>query len=150
MDINSLITFANVIKLKSISRTSKKEFITQPGVSLRLKKLEQEIGLPLFTYHDKQIYPTEAGKRLFSFADLIDREHQHLLYDLDNLKEELTGDLKICTSLICGEYILPSIVSGFSKKYPSVGIRMVIAETPKVFDDLKQGIYEIGFSVAVS
>jgi DNA-binding transcriptional LysR family regulator len=66
--------------------------------------------------------------------------------DLDQLKEELTGDLKISTSLICGEFILPAILSGFSKKYQSVGIRLVISDTSKVWDDLKQGIFAIGFA----
>jgi len=145
MNINYLNTYFNVIKAGSFSKAAKKLFSSQPNVSYQVKRLEQDIGLPLIDYHKKTIYPTKAGRIVLSFAEKIVREQHVLEHELAMLIDNLVGNLFIVASHIPGEFILPPMLCSFNKEYPSVETNTVLINPSRVIESISSGGYEVGF-----
>ncbi len=145
MNLDYLRTYIEVIKLGSFSEVAKKLSISQPAVSFQIQKLEQELGVRLIDRRQKTLTMTEAGKRLLVFAKLFDEEHQTLMHDFEQLREEVTGNLTIAASTIPGDFILPPILSEFKRRHPAVDIQVEITDSARVIDAVNNGSYELGF-----
>ena len=145
MNLYYLRTYLEVIRLGSFSKVAKKLSISQPAVSFQIQKLEQELGVRLIDRQQKILTMTEAGKRLLVFAKLVDKEHQALAHDFEQLREEVTGNLTIAASTIPGDFILPPILSEFKRQHPAVGIQVVVSNSTTVIAGVGSGVYEVGF-----
>jgi LysR family transcriptional regulator, transcriptional activator of the cysJI operon len=146
MNLNHLRSFYYVIKLGSFSKAADKLFFSQPNISYQIHKLEDSIGLSLIDYHRKDLSVTPAGSRLFSFAEHLFEGESILQRDLDQIRTEIIGKLFITSSHIPGEFILPRILSQFKQQYPAIGIHISVSDPFKVFNDVQEGKFEIGFS----
>ena len=60
---------------RSINKVAKRLFMTQPSLTYRLSQMEKEIGCPLFIRTNKGVHFTDAGNRLFSFAEKADKKY---------------------------------------------------------------------------
>jgi len=145
MNLEYLRTYIEVIRLCSFSEVAKKLSISQPAVSFQIQKLEQELGVRLIDRRQKTLMMTEAGKRLLVFAKLFDKEHQSLVHDFEQLREEVTGNLAIAASTIPGDFILPPILSEFKRRHPTVNIQVAVTDSARVIEAVKSGEYDIGF-----
>lgn len=145
MNTNYLFAYLDIVKTGSFTEAAKKLYISQPGISFQIRKLEEEIGLPLLEYHNKKMHMTEAGKRLFRFAEYVCHEHTSLQRDLQQLRQQNIGNLFITSSPIPIEYILPNILGDFKEQYPGIGINVSLSYTSNIIKDLQSGAYKIGF-----
>jgi DNA-binding transcriptional LysR family regulator len=145
MNLDHLRTFLEVIRLQSFSEVAKKLSISQPAVSFQIQKLERDLGVRLIDRSQKSITVTEAGKRLLRFANAVEEERSQLLHDIDQLRQEVTGDLIIAASTIPGEFLLPPILSEFKARHPTIGIQVAISDSLAVINHVQSGTYEVGF-----
>lgn len=145
MNLDYLVTFKEVIRLGSFSEVARKLSISQPAVSFQIQKLEQELGVRLIDRRQKTLMMTEAGKRLLAFTKLVDKEHRSLVHDLEQLREEVTGNLAIAASTMPGDFILPPILSEFKRRHPIVNIKVAVTDSARVIEAVKSGEYDIGF-----
>jgi DNA-binding transcriptional LysR family regulator len=145
MNIDYLKTFREVVRLGSFSEVAKRFSITQPAVSFQVQKLEQQLGVRLIDRTQRAVTPTAAGKRLLRFAESVETEREKLLEDLDEMRDEIAGDLLIAASTIPGEYLLPPILSNFKKLHPTVRVQVGISDSMTVINGIRQSIYEVGF-----
>jgi DNA-binding transcriptional LysR family regulator len=145
MNLDYLRTYLAVVKLGSFSEVAKKLSISQPAVSFQIQKLEQDLGVRLLDRSQKTVIMTEAGKRLLIFAEHVEQERGHLLHDLDQLREEVTGDLVIVASTIPGEFLLPPILGEFKGLHPAIGVKMAISDSLATIAGVREGRYEVGF-----
>ena len=145
MNLDYLRTYLQVIELGSFSEVAKKLSISQPAVSFQIQKLERDLGVRLIDRGQKTITMTDAGKRLMRFAQVVDKEREHLLRDLDQLREEVTGNLVVAASTIPGEILLPPLLGEFRTLHPAVGIRVEVSDSLTVIDGVREGTYELGF-----
>lgn len=145
MNLDYLKTYVEVIRLGNFSEVAKKLAISQPAVSFQIQKLEQEIGVRLIDRQQKELRMTEAGKRLLEFAKQVGKEHQALLNDVEQIREEVTGSLAIAASTIPGNFILSPILSKFKRRHPAVDIQVAVTNSARVIEAVKRGEYDIGF-----
>ena len=145
MNLDYLKTYLEVIKLGSFSDVAKKLSISQPAVSFQIQKLEQDLGIRLLDRSQKIITVTEAGKRFLRFAGSVEEARNHLQRDLDQLREEVTGDLVVIASTIPGEFLLPSFLSDFKALHPAVRVQMVVSDSLTVISEVQDSTYEVGF-----
>ena len=145
MNIEHLYTFQEVARLGSFSEVAKKLGISQPAVSFQIQKLEQELGIRLIDRSQRAIIPTAAGKRLLLFAEGIEIEREHLQHDLEQMRDEITGDLLISASTIPGEYLLPPLLAKFKQRNPAVRIQVDVSDSTTVIERIRDNTYEIGF-----
>jgi len=145
MNLDYLKTYIEVIKLGSFSEVAKKLSISQPAVSFQIQKLEQDLDVRLIDRSQKIITMTEAGKRLLRFAKSVEEERDCLRHDLDQLREEVIGNLIVTASTIPGEFLLPSIMSEFKALHPAVRAQVVVSDSLTVISEVRDGAYEVGF-----
>jgi len=145
MNLDYLRTYIEVIKAGSFSEVARKLSISQPAVSFQIQKLEQELGVRLIDRRQKTLMMTEAGKRLLAFAKLVNKEHQAIVHDFEQLREEVTGNLAITASTMPGDFILPPILSEFKRRHPTVNIQVAVTDSARVIEAVKSGEYDVGF-----
>lgn len=145
MNLDHLITYLQVVELGSFSEAARKLSITQPAVSFQIQKLERDLGIRLLDRSHKTIKPTEAGKRLLLFAGTVGREWETLAHDLDQLREEITGDIVIAASTIPGEVLIPPILGDFRALHPAIGVQVDISDSVTVISRVREGTYDVGF-----
>lgn len=123
--LRQLVIFEAVGRLGSISRAAGELNLTQPAVSMQVKQLEEQVGLPLIDHAGKKLVLTEAGEELARHA-------RELIAKMSDLKSAMKQHL----SLECGilrialistmSFFLPRIVSDYVKRYPSVRISLQV------------------------
>ena len=146
MNLDSLRTYLDVVKLSSFSEVAKKLSISQPAVSFQIQKLEQELGIRLIDRTQRAIILTAAGKRLLRFAESIGEEREHLQRDLEQMRDEVSGDLLIAASTIPGEFLLPPLLAKFKQMHPAIRVQVAVTDSLTVINAVRDNAYEVGFS----
>ncbi|MCK5430836.1 MAG: LysR family transcriptional regulator, partial [Anaerolineales bacterium] len=120
MNLEYLTTFLKVIEEGNFSEVAKQLSISQPAVSFQIQRLEQDLGVRLIDRRMKKVILTEAGKHMVKFAERVQRGYASMLDEIEKLRDEVTGELIIAASTIPGEFLLPSFLSEFKRRYPSI------------------------------
>jgi len=149
MNLDYLKTYREVIRLGSFSEVAKRLSISQPAVSFQIQALERDLRIRLIDRRQKSITMTQAGKRLLHFAELVEKERDRLVYDLSQLRDEVTGDLTISASTIPGEFLLLPTLAEFKRLHPAITTRMMISDSLAVISRIQNNEYEIGFCGAL-
>ncbi|MCK4862982.1 MAG: LysR family transcriptional regulator [Dehalococcoidales bacterium] len=145
MNIDHLKTFQEIVRLGSFSEVARKLAISQPAVSFQIQKLEHELGIRLIDRTQRAITLTAAGKRLLQFAESVEAERNRLRNDLEQMREEVSGDLLIAASTIPGEFLLPALLASFKQRHPAVKIQVDISDSLTVINGVRDNTYEVGF-----
>ena len=114
-----------VYKEKSFSKAAENLYITQPSLSLTIKRVEGKIGSKLFDRSTTPIQLTESGQEYIKCLEqIIDIEHQYQNYlcELNDLK---TGTFTIGATHYFTSYILPHFIAMFMDKYPMVKVNVI-------------------------
>jgi len=145
MNLEYLKTYLEVVRLGNFSEVAKKLSLSQPAVSFQIQKLERDLGVRLIDRGQKTVKLTDAGKRLVRFAEVVEKERTRLMRDLDQLREEVTGNIVITASTIPGEILLPPILGEFKALHPSAGARVDVSDSLTVISGVQSGTYDLGF-----
>ncbi len=128
--------FKKVAELGSISRAAEELFMTQPAVSLQLKKFQEQFDIPIYELKGRKIIITEFGKEILDNIDDILSLVNNLKYKSKDIKEVKSGKLKI-SSASTGMYVIPYYISEFLKKYPEIDIMLDFTNRTNAIKSLK-------------
>jgi DNA-binding transcriptional LysR family regulator len=135
LTLQQLKLFEAVSRLGSYTRAAEELCISQPAVSIQIKRLEEHMGLALFEQVGKKTFPTAAGKTVYDASlDIINR-----VDDLKNSIEELTGTVKgtLKMSVVAtAKYFLPKLLGVFLQKYPDVEPKLKFTNRARVIERL--------------
>lgn len=134
MNINHLRIFYFVARTLSFSKAAEELHISQPTVSVQVKKLEEELGIDLFEQIGKKIFLTSAGEILNRYAKKIfyfEAEAENELREIRGIKK---GKLKIGASTTPGIYILPELIKSFEEQHDGVEINLTIYNSNVIQD----------------
>ncbi len=145
MNLDHLNTYIEVVNTGNFSEVAKKLGISQPAVSFQIQKLEQDLGVRLIDRKQKKLTLTEAGKRLLSFSRQVQAEYNSMMKDINQLRDDVIGNLLITASTIPGDFILPPLLSEFKALHPLVQIQVAVSDSGRVIEDVENGTYDIGF-----
>src|SRR3954452_23630411 len=99
-----LETFAKAAELACFTSTARALGLTQAAISQRIQGLEQVLGVPLFARQGGRVLLTEAGHRLYGFAQRILALHREAVQEVTGRKTALSGELSLAASSIPGEH----------------------------------------------
>ncbi|MHB8421242.1 MAG: LysR substrate-binding domain-containing protein [Leptospirales bacterium] len=145
MTNDQLRIFLKVSELESFTQAGETLFLTQPAVSLQIKTLEQGLGVRLFERKGRQVILTEAGKALLPYARRIMDEMADAKSAVGQFSEESQGNLRIGASTTIGVALLPVILAGFVRSFPSIRTHLSILNTHQIIFDLKTSEIDVGF-----
>ena len=132
MDLHYLKLFNTLASELSFSRAADVLFISQPAVSMQIKKFEAELGFRLFDRVGKGLQLNENGRLLYSYSKQIFELVDEAEFELSQHKTLIGGVINIGASNTPGSYILPRIIGEFVEIYPQVNINLHIANTYEI------------------
>lgn len=124
---------------KSFSRAAQKLFISQPSLSLMVKKLEEEIGAPLFDRSCKPIRLTQTGQQYLAAAEQImqiEGDFETYLQAMQNLE---AGHLGIGSNQLLSSLVLPRYISKFCQEHPGIQLTLADANSTTLEKELSAG-----------
>ena len=123
--LQQLRLFAAVAEHKSVTRAAEDVHLTQPAVSIQIKRLEGKVGMPLIEHIGKELHLTVAGEEVFEAAkDVLERLND-LETSLNDLRGEVAGPLNVHV-VSSGKYFMPQLLGSFVRRYPRVEPRLQI------------------------
>ncbi len=143
MDLFQLETFLAVVREGSFSRAAKKLFRTQPAVSQTVRKLEDEIGEPLFDRSSREGILTDAGQVLLEYAQRLLNMRSEALLAMDELRELQAGKLLIAANEFTCLYLLP-VLNEFRRLHPLVKITIQRSLGSRIPSELLSHNAELG------
>ena len=123
LSLRQLRVFATVAHHLSYTRASEELHLSQPAVSMQVRQLEEEIGLPLFERLGKRIVLTEAGQEVLSYSLTIQRSLQEMEEVLESLKGLNRGRLRLAVASTVN-YFAPRLMAIFQRRHPGISLRL--------------------------
>ena len=117
MDLFQLEAFVTVVREGSFSKAAKALYRTQPAVSQIIRRLEDEIGQPLFDRSSRRGVLTDAGQVLLEHAERLMNFRDQALAALDDVRHLRSGQLVIATNELTCLYLLP-LLHEYRRLYP--------------------------------
>ncbi|MGX4601557.1 LysR substrate-binding domain-containing protein [Faecalimicrobium sp. JNUCC 81] len=143
MNLDHLRSFYMTAKYKSISKSAKELHLTQPGLSMQIQNLENEIGVNLLERSYRGVELTEEGKIVFDYADKMLSLEDNLQIHLKNLQGK-RQPLLIGSCKSIGEYALPCSIYTFKQIYEDIEISLELNNSDTVINELKEKHINIG------
>jgi DNA-binding transcriptional LysR family regulator len=140
--LHQLDVFASVAKNKSITKAAKELFMSQPAVSIQVKKLQEHFDIDLIEVIGKQLYLTDAGVELYNSQKKIKNELKSLEMALDELKGVMKGKLSIVV-VSTAKYFMPYILGKFRNELPQVQISLKVTDRNEVTSQLKENTCDL-------
>ncbi|ULT57260.1 LysR substrate-binding domain-containing protein [Neobacillus drentensis] len=146
MNLTKLKAFILVIEKKSFSEAAIALKSSQPATSLKIKSLEEEMGLDLLDRGSSVIQPTAAGMIVYQASKEMVRRWRKLEDDLRVFEDTLTGTLTIGASTIPGTYLVPSWVKKFRSLYPNVAVTIEISDSKETLSKLHNQLVDVSIT----
>nr|ACZ28629.1 RuBisCO operon transcriptional regulator [uncultured organism] len=128
--------FEAVVRLGGCTRAAEALHLTQPTVSMQVKKLGEALGHPLLEQVGRHIHPTAAGLDVYAAAqDILDK-----MVSLGDSAARFDGVVKgtLCIAVITtAKYFMPHMLGAFIAQYPQVEPRLTVTNRDKVLERLK-------------
>jgi LysR family transcriptional regulator, low CO2-responsive transcriptional regulator len=135
VSLRQLRVFEAAASNRSFSKAAALLHLTQPGVSMHIKELETNAGLPLFERIGKKLYVTEAGQELLARSREILRALKDAEDALDGLKGLRRGRINLAV-VSTAKYFVPQLLARFGKDYPELEIRLAVNNRVSVIEQL--------------
>jgi DNA-binding transcriptional LysR family regulator len=139
-----LQVFHTVARHLSFTKAAEALHMTQPAVTFQVRQLEEYFNTRLFDRTHNRISLTDAGRRVYGYADRI----FELYAEMENSVRELTGEISglviIGASTTIAEYMLPALLGDFKAKYPDVNVRLKVSNTDGIVQMVENNIIDLG------
>lgn len=127
-----LKVFSSVAKNLSFTKASQELFISQPAITKHIQELETLYQTRLFERMGNKISLTDAGKLLLDHCEKILDEYGRLEYEMNLLRNEHTGELRLGASTTIAQYVLPPLLARFIEKFPQVSLSLFSGNSSEV------------------
>ena len=135
-----LVTLADCNSFHQAARTL---FITQPTLSIAMKKLEQEMGQPLFQKQGRKAQLTPAGRLALSYARKMLQLDRELARELKALRQNSQRDLHIGTYLLFSTLLMPPLLAAIHKSHLPVDLKLHHRHGFELKDALRRGEFDL-------
>lgn len=123
--LRQLRVFEAVAGLLSYSKAAKALHLTQPAVSMQIRQLEENAGLPLFEQIGRKIYLTAAGREMEHYARTILAQVTEAGEAFAALKGVTGGTLNVA-AISAGNYFLPQLIARFGRQHAGIQVNLTI------------------------
>ena len=147
MELKQLEYFQMTSRLKNITRAAKRLSVSQPNITVAIKKLEAELGIQLFERSQKQLSLTPEGAVFLNRIEQALRNIQDAVLEVNDYKQLKKGTIKIGIPSMIGAYLFPKIFSGFQKKFSHLDVYLYEKGSMSIRESLERD--ELDFGIVI-
>jgi LysR family transcriptional regulator, transcriptional activator of the cysJI operon len=144
MQIESLKVFCDLAETQSFTKAAQANGITQSAVSQQISALERTFKSLLIERSKKQFRLTREGQALYEYSKQILQTYESLHNKLQELKDIISGTIRVATIYSIGLHDLPPYIKRFMKNYPTVNVHVEYRRANQVYDDVLTNVVDLG------
>ena len=134
-------------EFRHFATAAEKCFVTQPTVSMQIKKLEDELGVIIFDRSRQPVVPTDIGAKLIAQARIALAASERIKENIKEERQEVEGSLKIGIIPTLAPYLLPIFIGHYIRKYPGVKVEVEELVSEEIIRRLKHDLLDVGLFV---
>lgn len=139
--LHQLEIYQKVAELQSVTKASQEMYLSQPAISIQLKKLQEQFPQPLFEVIGRQLYITDFGKQVALSVDKVLNEVESLNMKTLSFNGELAGKLKIAI-VSTAKYVMPFFLTDFMQSNKEVTLTMDVTNKASVIESLEKNLVD--------
>lgn len=147
MELRQLEYFQMASRLKNITRAAQRLRVSQPNITVAIKKLEAELGVQLFDRSQKQLTLTPEGKVFLKRIELALRNIDDAILEVNDYKQLQKGTIKIGIPPMMGAYLFPKVFSGFRHLHPNLDVLLFEEGSVTIRDKLESDELDFGIII---
>lgn len=136
-----------VDEYRHFATAADKCFVTQPTLSMQIKKLEDDLGVIIFDRSRQPVVPTDLGAKLIVQARTVLASTQRMKEIINEEKQEVAGSLKIGIIPTLAPYLLPIFIGDYIRRYPAVKVEVEELVSEEIIRRLKRDTLDAGIFV---
>ncbi|HTY86908.1 MAG TPA: LysR family transcriptional regulator [Candidatus Acidoferrum sp.] len=144
MQIESLKVFCDLAETESFTKAAQINGVTQSAVSQQISSLERTFKSLLIERSKKKFRLTREGQMLYDFSKQIIQTYESLHSKLQELKDIISGTIRVATIYSIGLHDLPPYIKKFLKSYPTVNVHVEYRRANQVYDDVLSNVVDLG------
>lgn len=133
--LRQIQVFEAAARLAGFTRASEELHLSQPAVSMQIRQLEEQAGMPLFEQIGKKIRLTDAGRTFYRHAQGILAQVQEARLELEEMRGVRRGQLNI-TVASTANYFAPRLLATFCQRYPGVKVSLDVSNREHILTQL--------------
>src|SRR6184192_2469008 len=144
MQIESLKVFCDLAESGSFTKAAQINQITQSAVSQQISSLERTFKSLLIERSKKKFRLTREGEVLYDYSKQIIQTYKGLFGKLKEIKDIISGTIRVATIYSIGLHDLPPYLKKFLKTYPTVNVHVEYRRANQVYDDVMGNVVDLG------
>src|SRR5512136_2127874 len=144
MQIESLKVFCDLAETESFTKSAQINNVTQSAVSQQISSLERQFKSLLIERSKKRFRLTREGQVLYDYSKQIIQTYESLLSRLQEIKDIISGTIRVATIYSIGLHDLPPYLKKFLKTYPTVNVHVEYRRANQVYEDVLGNVVDLG------
>lgn len=144
MQIDTFKVFCDLVETQSFTRAAKNNDVTQSAVSQQVSSMERHFRTPLIERTSKKFALTREGQALYEFSKQIVQNYDSLLHRIQEIKNIVSGSIKVSTIYSIGLHELPPYLKQFLRSHPTVNIAVEYRRASQVYEDIIGNSADLG------
>lgn len=144
MQIESLKVFCDLAETESFTKAAQINGVTQSAVSQQISSLERQFKSLLIERSKKKFRLTREGQVLYEYSKQIIQTYDALQSQLQEIKDIISGTIRVATIYSIGLHDLPPYVKQFLKDYPTVHVHVEYRRANQVYEDVLGNVVDLG------
>jgi LysR family transcriptional regulator, transcriptional activator of the cysJI operon len=144
VQIESLKVYCDLAETESFTKSAQINGVTQSAVSQQISSLERHFKSILIERSKKKFRLTREGQMLYDYSKRILNQYEELQSHLQELKDIVSGTIRVSTIYSIGLHDLPPYLKKFLKTYPTVNVHVEYRRVNQVYDDVLGNVVDVG------
>jgi DNA-binding transcriptional LysR family regulator len=144
MQIESLKVFCDLAETESFTKAAQINHVTQSAVSQQISSLERQFKSLLIERSKKKFRLTREGQVLYDYSKQIIQTYEALFSRLQEIKDIVSGTIRVATIYSIGLHDLPPYLKKFLKAYPTVNVHVEYRRSNQVYEDVLGNVVDLG------
>ncbi len=144
IDLNSLRTLLAIFDEQSFAGAANRVHRTQPAISQQMRRLEEQLGVPLFQRQGRNKVLTAAGERLVTYARRLTSLNDEAVAAMHD--EQLSGRVCIGSTADIADTVLPKMLRRFARANPELSMEIRVDRSPVLMEQLKRAEIDLAVS----
>jgi DNA-binding transcriptional LysR family regulator len=144
MQLDSLKVYCDLVETESFTKTAQINGVTQSAVSQTISSLERAFKSLLIERSKKNFRMTPEGQVLYDSSKQILQTYDGLQSRLQDIKQVISGNIRVATVYSIGLHVLPPYIKRFLKAYPTVNVHVEYRRPDQVYGDVLGNVVDLG------